>query len=213
MSDALRESYDRVAGAYAAHLFDELAGKPLDRHLLNRFAEGVRGRGRVCDVGCGPGQVARYLHEQGVPACGLDLAPGMLEQARVRNPPAIPWLAGDLRALPFADATLAGISAFYSLIHLAPAERAPALRELHRALAPGGLLLVAFHVGDDVVHRDLLWGQPVCLDFAFLQPRDVTQQTTAAGFEVLEVSERAPYPEVEHPSRRCYMLSRKPPVE
>lgn len=41
----LRESYDSAAQAYAEHLATELEGKPLDRHLLNRFAEEMQGRG------------------------------------------------------------------------------------------------------------------------------------------------------------------------
>ena len=49
-----RASYDSAAKAYAEHLADELAHKPLDRHLLNRFAEETRGRGLVADFGCGP---------------------------------------------------------------------------------------------------------------------------------------------------------------
>ena len=60
----IRESYDALAATYTERIFGELAGKPLDRHLLNRFAEDVRDRGLVADVGCGPGHVARYLHEQ-----------------------------------------------------------------------------------------------------------------------------------------------------
>ncbi|HXU30273.1 MAG TPA: hypothetical protein VN851_06840, partial [Thermoanaerobaculia bacterium] len=62
--DSLRTSYDSVAAAYVEHLCSELSGKPLDRHLLNRFAEEVRDRGPVGDLGCGPGHVARYLHDQ-----------------------------------------------------------------------------------------------------------------------------------------------------
>src|SRR5271166_5296731 len=78
--------YDRVAEEYARHLFDELREKPQDRELLDRFADRVRGGGLVCDLGCGPGQVARYLHEREVEVCGLDLSPGMVEQARQSNP-------------------------------------------------------------------------------------------------------------------------------
>jgi hypothetical protein len=55
--------YDRVAEEYVKRIFEELAHKPLDRALLDRFAEQMRGLGPACDVGCGPGQVARYLHD------------------------------------------------------------------------------------------------------------------------------------------------------
>src|SRR5437867_6393483 len=55
---AIQASYDRVATEYAGRFFDELAHKPLDRALLNCFAEQVQGRGPVADLGCGPGQIA-----------------------------------------------------------------------------------------------------------------------------------------------------------
>ena len=52
----------------------------MDRQLLDRFADSVRGAGVVCDLGCGPGQVARYLQERGLPVCGVDLSLGMIER-------------------------------------------------------------------------------------------------------------------------------------
>jgi len=74
----LRESYDSAAKAYAEHLFTELDNKPLDRHLLNRFAEETAGRGLVADLGCGPGHIARYLHEHGVTVVGIDISHEMV---------------------------------------------------------------------------------------------------------------------------------------
>ena len=56
-----QSSYDLVADEYARRVFDELQQKPLDRQLLDRFAARVRNAGPVCDVGCGPGHVARLL--------------------------------------------------------------------------------------------------------------------------------------------------------
>src|SRR5438477_582563 len=53
-----RQSYDQVAGAYAEKYLHEFDHKPVDRDLLDRFAERVKERGRVLDLGCGPGQVA-----------------------------------------------------------------------------------------------------------------------------------------------------------
>src|SRR4051812_23680170 len=103
----IRESYDSAAAAYAEHLANELAHKPLDRHLLNRFAEEVRGRGIVADLGCGPGQVARYLHDQGVTMVGIDLSAEMKKSAERLNP-GIAFRTGDFCALDFDDGALAG---------------------------------------------------------------------------------------------------------
>jgi SAM-dependent methyltransferase len=204
-----RESYDELAATYTERIFTELAGKPLDRHLLNRLAEDVRGRGLVADLGCGPGHVARYLHDQGVRMLGIDLSPRMIDSARQRSPD-IEFRVGDMRTLDLPDGALAGIVAFYSLIHIGEPEMGATLRELRRVLAPGGLLLVAFHIGEETVHRDELWGHPVSLDFRFLMPSPMVARLIEAGFVVLERVEREPYPEVEHPSRRCYLLARSP---
>jgi len=92
----VRESYDSAAKAYAEHLAAELVYKPLDRHLLNRFAEAMRGHGLVADLGCGPGHIARYLHEQGVDMVGIDLSPEMVRVATDLNP-GLAFRVGDMR--------------------------------------------------------------------------------------------------------------------
>ncbi|HXU46930.1 MAG TPA: class I SAM-dependent methyltransferase [Thermoanaerobaculia bacterium] len=206
--DSLRTSYDSVAAAYVEHLYSELARKPLDRHLLNRFAEEVRDRGTVGDLGCGPGHVARYLHDQGIAVLGVDLSPEMVRWARQLNP-GLEFRAGDLRSLDLTDGSLAGIVAFYSVIHLEATELDVAFVEFRRVLAPGGVLLVSFHVGDRTLHLDDLWGQAVSLDFHFLLPRDVIASLQKAGFAVTEIVEREPYEGAEYPSRRCYLFARR----
>src|SRR5258707_876435 len=79
-------SYDQVADEYVAHIFDELKDKPFDRDLLDKFAARINDSGKVCDMGCGPGHVARYVHEIGVNVCGVDLSPEMINQAQQLNP-------------------------------------------------------------------------------------------------------------------------------
>lgn len=143
-------SYDRVADEYVRHIFDELQHKPLDRQLLDRFAANVRDVGPACDMGRGPGHVARYLHAHGVQICGMDLSTAMVECARHLTP-GVEFQQGDMMALDIPDGTWVGIVAFYSLIHIPRPHMAQALRELCRVLRPGGLLLLSFHIGDDAI--------------------------------------------------------------
>ena len=202
-------SYDQVADEYVRRIFDELQHKPLDRQLLDRFAASVRDVGPACDMGCGPGHVARYLYERDVQVCGVDLSPAMVEQAR-RLTPVVEFWQGDMMALDAPDRAWAGIVAFYSIIHIPHADLAQALGELRRVLRPGGLLLLAFHIGDDTIHLDELWGRQVCVDFFFFRPDEVAGYLRAARFEIEEIIEREPYPDVEHQSRRAYIFARRP---
>ncbi len=202
-------SYNQVADEYVARIYDELQHKPRDRQLLDRFADSVREIGPVCDMGCGPGQVARYLYQHGVQVCGLDLSLEMVVRARRLNP-GIDFQQGDMLALDVEDETWAAITAFYSIIHIPRRDVARALRELRRVLQPGGLLLLTFHIGDEVKHLEEWWGYKVSVDFLFFRSDEMDGYLKSAGFEVEEIIERDPYPNVEHQSRRAYIFARKP---
>jgi SAM-dependent methyltransferase len=206
MTDDLKRTYDAVAGDYVEHIFDELKDKPLDRQLLDELAA-VAGNGVIADLGCGPGHVARYLHERGANVVGVDLSPGMVEQARALTP-AVPFVEGDMRALDVPDGAWQAIVAFYSIIHIPPASLPDVFREMKRVLAPGGVALVSFHIGSDLVHRDEWWGHAVSIDFLFFQPDEVRAAMEEAGLVIDRLIERDPYPEVEYPSRRAYVWAR-----
>jgi SAM-dependent methyltransferase len=207
-TSALQASYDLVAEEYAARFFDELEHKPLDRALLDYFAEHVRELGPVGELGCGPGQIARYLHGRGVAVTGVDISPEMVAVAR-RLTPEIAFRQGTMLALDVEDGAWGGIVAFYSVIHLPPADLPLAFAEFHRVLRPGGLVLLSVHVGEERVRSDEFLGKPVAIDVYFYQPEDLERQLREAGFAVDARLERRPYVVVEHPSRRGYLLARK----
>ncbi|MBN8637733.1 MAG: class I SAM-dependent methyltransferase [Anaerolineae bacterium] len=203
-----QSSYDRVAEEYARRVYGELAGKPLDRKLLDWLIEKVDGRGVIADIGCGPGQIARYLSDHGAAACGVDLSPGMLAQARTLNPD-LEFTQADMRTLEgIADGAYAGISAFYSIIHVPEDELVQAFTSFKRVLQPDGVVLLAFHLGAEIKHLDEWWGEPVSVDFIFYSRETIKQKLTEAGFTVEEALERDPYPEVEFASRRGYIFAR-----
>jgi SAM-dependent methyltransferase len=209
VTDSIRESYDRLAEEYARRISGELQHKPLDRELLDRFVKQSRGRGDLCDMGCGPGHVARYLRDAGASVFGLDLSSAMVEQARKLNPD-IPFREGNMLSLDVADETVAGIAAFYAIVNIPRPSLPVVFREMHRVLRSGGLLLLGFHAGAEVIREEELWGQKISMDFLFFQPSEIKRGLEAAGFTIEEIIEREPYPDVEYPSRRAYIFARKP---
>jgi len=204
-------SYDTVAREYAERFKDEMDDKPFDRDCLDRLAREVGELGPVCDLGCGPGQIARYLHRQGVKTLGIDLSPNMIAEAQRLNPE-IHFHQGDMLSLPDADNSWGGIAAFYCIIHIPRDQVIDALREMKRVLKPNGVLLVTFHIGTEIEHRDEFFEKPVNLDFAFYQPTEMENWLIEAGFEWEETLVREPNPEVEVATQRAYLFARKPKV-
>ena len=194
---ATRAGYDALADHYAELSQTALDAAPLDRALLGALAELVRTDHPdplVLDVGCGPGTVAGHLvHRLGVPARGIDLSPAMVERAR-RAHPGVAFDVGEMGVLDVADDTLAGLVAWYSLIHVPGNRRPDVVREFARVLRPGGHVLLAFQVGEDTLHLDEAFGRPVSLDFHRLRPDAVVTLLERAGFEETARLVRAPDP-------------------
>ena len=144
-----RTSYDTVADSYAELLRGALERDPWDRAVLSLFAELVRaaGPGPVADVGCGPGRITTHLRALGLAAVGLDLSPGMVAAGR-RESPGLPLAVASMTALPVAAGSLAGLVAWYSVIHVPDAALPGVLAGFARVLRPAGVVVLASHSGE-----------------------------------------------------------------
>ena len=181
-----RSSYDIDAAGYADKVRGLLQGSPHLRASLTLFAELVHeaGGGLVADVGCGPGYVAGYLHDAGVDVLGIDLAPEMIAIAR-HDHPALRFEVGTMTDLDLADDSVVGIVAFWSVIHV-PDHAVPGVfEEFRRVLAPEGLLLIGFHVGDETRHTSEGYtGRRINVDSHHRRPSTVRGWLRDAGFTI-----------------------------
>lgn len=185
MDRVLRETragYDKIAPAYAECCFQDPHEKTPDHYVLDVVLEHTTGT--LCDMGCGPGHLLRYLYDSGVRALvGVDLSAGMLAQARGRNPE-VELVQASMHDLPVQDGAWGTIVAFYSLIHVRRRDVLGVLREFERVLAPGGLLLVAFHLGLRTI-RAKQWGAiPVKLTYTYFRLTEMERSLRMVGFEV-----------------------------
>lgn len=181
-----RTSYDTVAISYAEQVRNLLATTPYERAALGLFAEQVQaaGGGPVAEVGCGSGRITAHLHELGLDAFGIDLSPAMIDVAR-RDHPGLRFEVGSMTDLNLEDASLAGLVAWYSLIHIPDQEIAGVLAHFHRVLLPSSPLLLGFHAGDGTTLKTTGYGgHPMHVHVHYRQPGQVAAWLQAAGFAV-----------------------------
>jgi ubiquinone/menaquinone biosynthesis C-methylase UbiE len=184
--EASRRHYDRWRAVYSrSRLLASLQRKALSGLDL-------RVGDRLLDVACGAGKLVRAAAPDVERAVGVDLSPGMIEEARRRTAAETPnlvdrieFVVGSSDQLPFADGEFTALVTTTALHHF-PAPGA-SVGEMARVLAPGGRLLI----GDSV--RDLL---PAKLGDAFLQRfekghvglqdrRGIERLVDGAGLEVM----------------------------
>ncbi|GAA3459148.1 class I SAM-dependent methyltransferase [Saccharothrix longispora] len=181
-----RASYDTVADGYADLLRDALADAPHQRAALAAFADLVRaaGGGPVADVGCGPGRLTAHLHGLGLDAFGVDLSPAMVAVAR-RDHPRLRFDVGSMTDLDLPDGSVAGLLAWFSLIHVPDDEVPGVLAHFRRVLRPGGPLLLGFYVGDRThLKTEGYGGHPMRVHVHHRPPERVEVWLRGAGFEV-----------------------------
>jgi SAM-dependent methyltransferase len=162
----VRRGYDAISEAYrtdggAAHpSTDEDPGRY--RQWVDDLARLLPARARVVDLGCGngvPGTLALSGH--GLAVLGVDFSPVQLARAR-RLVPAARFARADMAEFHLRPASVAAVTAFYSLIHLPLADQRALFPRIRGWLRPGGYLLAlvgaAYWTGtEDYLGADMFW--------------------------------------------------------
>lgn len=147
-------SSPEAKGRYVRRLFSTIADRydlitvllscGRDRRWKQRLVAfaGVQSGTRTLDLACGTGDIAFSLARRGGSVVGLDITTRMLQLARLRPEAAssgVAFIAGDMMALPFANAAFDVVTTGYGIRNVPRIE--PAIAEIRRVLKPGGLFL------------------------------------------------------------------------
>ncbi len=207
-----RDGYDRTAADYAERFHHHLDDKPVELAVLSAFA-GLINKGpnrQVVDVGCGTGATTDLLHSHGVDPVGIDLSPGMIAEARRLNP-ALAFRVGSMTSLDTADDSVGGVCAWYSIIHIPDSHLGDVFSEFRRVLTPGGLVLLAFQVGDEPLVLTEAFGHDVHLTYARRRPQDIRKMLADNGFDVYAEVVRQPDDNDVESTPQAFVIARKRP--
>jgi O-antigen chain-terminating methyltransferase len=160
------------------------------RERLRSYLPHFAGLAPLVDLGCGRGEFLALLKEAGIAARGVESNAQMAEHSRARG---LEVTEADLLAFLRAqeNACFGGIFAAQVAEHLPPAILQAMLREAHRTLRPGGLLILETVNPRSVVgflevyNRDLTHERP-------LHPDTLRFLAAASGFSDVRVEMRAP---------------------
>jgi ubiquinone/menaquinone biosynthesis C-methylase UbiE len=173
-----RETYDAVAVRFLANARERVGFEP----RLERFAARLPPGALVVDLGAGPGMDTAGLRAHGLRAVGLDFSRGMLRVGIAEYPG--PRVQADARRLPFGDATVEGVWASGSLLHLDEADARRALAEVSRILRPGALFYASVKAGTGAEVETARYGLPRFYQYWSADALDAA--LAGAGFEVTD---------------------------
>lgn len=170
-----REAHDRLAGQWQ-QLGEEFAIGTLRSEIL---AQAWPCGPRVADLGCGAGFLTALLAGRSDDVIGVDHSERMLAEART-NVTGAEFRRGELDALPLADGEVH--AAFANLVWHHVPDHDAAAREVHRVVAPGGLVVVS-----DLMPHESEWMRERMGDLRLgVKPDQVVGSLARAGFRDLQ---------------------------
>lgn len=140
----VQQAYSSLAHRYIALFGSGQHEHPDDLRLIDKHLGHLAGP--VLDLGCGPGHLTGHLRARCPDVTGIDLVPEFIAHARQAHPTPS-FEVGSITSTTWADGSVAGALAWYSLIHFDPDQLDGALAEIRRILAPGGVVVVGFFEG------------------------------------------------------------------
>lgn len=174
------ETYNKLAKEYdqgTTGFWDQFPSTTIEK-----FSELVGSRGRVLNVGSGPGQDGLLLETKGLQVVCLDGSESMVELSRERG---LETIQADLLSIPFPDQSFDGVWAYTSLLHVKRSEIVKALREILRVLKPKGIFGLGMIEGEGELYRENTGGVNLPRWFAFYSKEELQALLNSNGFKIL----------------------------
>ncbi|WP_312793491.1 class I SAM-dependent methyltransferase [Sphingobacterium sp.] len=152
---------------------------------LFEYEDLIKKKGKILDLGCGPGHHSKYFCDMGHEVVGIDLSQRMIELAR-KTAPKASFEVMDISDLSFPPKTFEGVWASASLLHIPKLEIRAVLKNLYRILKAGGIFYISLKKGnsEEFLEDDRYDG--VEKFYAYYMPIEIETILIEQGFSILK---------------------------
>ena len=200
----IRRFYNKVAAKYDRTIAKDLS----DKEWLQQFADEIRKRGLILDVGCGPGNFAEFLIKRGLSVVGVDISDEMIAIAR-KNVPRAEFIQCDCRHMNFKESSFDGILAAYSLLHLPKADATGVIKLCEKFLKRGGVLALMMKDGAGEIRNKSKLSKGDTYYVCFWSMNELISLCNRLKLQTIAVDMGVPGSKLEIQRRKLFLLARK----
>lgn len=205
-SEINRESYDAIAPEWDAA---RTSFHGSERRYLDAVLERLTAPARILDLGCGTGRpMAEYVLSRGHHVTGVDQSEQLLALACARFPEE-EWIHSKIEDFPVdvdSNGAYDGAIAWDSLFHIERERHASILAYVHRALVPGGGLILTAGGSAHPAFTDTMFDHEFFYDSH--PPERLATLLRELGFEIM-VNEFTNLPTSGRDKGRIAIVARK----
>jgi len=179
------ETWNKIASAYES----KFMGLGLYNETYDFICSAiVKENAKVLDVGCGPGNIAKYLLSKrpDLQISGIDIAPNMVKLAK-RNNPTANFKIMDVRNISELKTKYDGIVCGFCLPYLSETDSKKLIFDAPDLLSDQGLLYLSFVAGDQSNSGFQAGSSGDRVYFYYHNPEFLKAQLVGCGFNVLKV--------------------------
>jgi ubiquinone/menaquinone biosynthesis C-methylase UbiE len=171
--------YNKYAEVYANYTNQKLL-----QFQLNKFISMIKKKGKVLDAGCGPGRDCDYFKSEGFSVVGIDIAEGMLKEAR-RKVQNVVFKKIDMKKLEFEKESFHGIWCVAAFVDISRNDAARVLKEFHKILKKDGILYISTKEGkgERIIKRERYGNEPKL--YIFYKQAELEELLKESGFEIV----------------------------
>lgn len=179
--------------------------------MLDNFCDQLKTGAEILELGCGPGNITRYLlnKRHDLKVLATDIAPNMLDLAKVNNPSAeCRWL--DCRDMSSVTHKYEGVMFGFCLPYLSETESRKLIQDCACALKPGGILYMSCMEENEHYRSGIKTNSAGEQLFMHYHKADfLTKTLSEAGLEQTSLSRILTQAEGQEPNTDLILIARK----